>query len=149
MGQQERVKHHMTGHVHPCDSCCALYTALYMIQKNIKQRKNIQAPQLPVCPCIPGGCASTSRTQQLASPDTSVPWGSWECAGHPWGWTLLSETALKSSSRVGAGKAAKRCNFMQKSVKQRLHGGAHLHWVLGRWQEMWHGCKSCIQGGRT
>lgn len=126
LGQQQRVKHCMTGHVHPCNSCCAVYTALYMIQKNIKQRKNIQAPQLPVCPCISRGCACTPRTWQLASlAATSVPWGSWERAGHPWGFPF--ENCLKSSSRMGAGKAARGCKHCAK-IWETKAGGAWPAW---------------------
>lgn len=57
---------------------------------------------------------------------------------------FLLETALKSSSRMGAGKAARGCKPCAKICETKaddrgLHGGAQLLWGSGQWLEMWHG----------
>lgn len=115
LGQQERAKHHMTGHVHPCEDHSAVCTASYKIQKNTKQKQKSRPHNSPHVLAL-WGCAHTPRMQQLASQAvTSILPGSWECASHPGGRTLLSETALKSSSRLGAGKATRRCSAAPKS----------------------------------
>lgn len=55
---------------------------------------------------------------------------------------------------MGEGKQPEDVNLVQKICETKagehgLHGAAQLLWGSGQWQEMWHGCKSCIQGGRT